>query len=244
MAKQKFCYTDWDEELWAKTPEEIKIQAKKIYNTCKKSSNKIEKIPCQMPTYTANAIGFQFFRYDMYAGNLDWYENIRQKDGSKLLKININKFNKLLVRNQQIEEEIKRIKKYLKLGLKSDYDKAAAIHDYLCECADYNYGFLTDDNDERGPEIYDVLFGHIAICCGYSDTFKAICDYIGLKCDCVSNDDHEWNRVWVNGEWLYLDITWDDETGYIGRRYFLKKENDFYAIHPSHTAVNYDVWEV
>lgn len=244
MAKKKYCYADWDSSMWLKTPDSYKTLAKKIYKACKKSKNKKETFVCDKPNYIANAIGFQFFRYDVYTGSYNWYQ-VGKVNGSKCLIINITKFNKLLVRNIQIENEIKRIKSYLKLVKKTPYDKAYVIHDYLCECADYNYAFLTDENNSMGTELYDVLFAHSAICCGYSDTFKAICDNIGLECECVSNKDHEWNRVKIDDKWLYLDITWDDNADHtINRKYCLLAEDEFYEVHPKHTKINYDVWEV
>ena len=33
---------------------------------------------------------------------------------------------------------------------------------------------------------------------------------LGIPCETIEGADHAWNRVAVNGVWLYIDVTWDD----------------------------------
>ena len=68
----------------------------------------------------------------------------------------------------------------------------------------------------------------------------ALCDSCGVVCDIVSNDNHAWNRMMIDNEWLYIDATWDDCTG--SKKYFMLPEDEFYKVHPKHTDVDKDVW--
>ena len=49
-----------------------------------------------------------------------------------------------------------------------------------------------------------------ALCSGYSDAMKLFLDRLGVQNYKISNDNHIWNLVYLNNEWLHIDLTWDD----------------------------------
>jgi hypothetical protein len=104
-------------------------------------------------------------------------------------------------------------------------EKYLALHNALIASVDY----VTDSVD-KGQTAYSALVAHEAVCGGYSKSYKLLCDLAGLPCIYVSgmagttenNGRHAWNMVPVDGQWLYIDSTWDDS--YTDNRYFLRDE--------------------
>ena len=91
-------------------------------------------------------------------------------------------------------------------------DKIKAIHDYIINNTDYDT--LKTENAEdktyKSNTAYGVLLQGYGICSGYSDAMAVILDKLHFINYKVSNDQHIWNLVYLDGEWLHLDLTWDD----------------------------------
>lgn len=101
----------------------------------------------------------------------------------------------------------------------SEYEKVKAIHDYLVTHVNYDYenlaaGTLPDTAFTKEG----ALLLHSAVCEGYAKAFSWLCKEAGIKEQLVygtANDGtgvqpHAWNQVCVDGEWYYVDVTWDD----------------------------------
>ncbi len=91
-------------------------------------------------------------------------------------------------------------------------DKIKAIHDYIINNTEYDSLKTKNihDNTYRSNTAYGVLFDGHGICSGYSDAMKLFLDKFNVINYKISNDQHIWNLVYLNGEWLHLDLTWDD----------------------------------
>lgn len=89
------------------------------------------------------------------------------------------------------------------------------IHDFIVEKCRYRM--------EQGEFVYSSAYGAIvngeAACEGYSKAAKLLLDKVGIENAVVSgisdnNEDpegpHMWNVVKINGDFYYLDCTWDD----------------------------------
>ena len=99
----------------------------------------------------------------------------------------------------------------------TDYDKELAIHDYITTSTEYDKKALGvfEDMSENADNPYGVLVNHSATCAGYTTTFKMFMDMLKIPNKLISakdsdNDDHAWNMVELEGEWYYVDVTWDD----------------------------------
>lgn len=110
---------------------------------------------------------------------------------------------------------------------KTDREKLTYINDYLVDNVEYAKiiypGFGTDERDA-----YNAFVLGKANCRGYSQSVKLICEALNIPVlfysGCIGENSftsmHAWNIVYVDGQWLHLDTTWNDTTG--GRyRYFL-----------------------
>ena len=127
--------------------------------------------------------------------------------------------------------------KYIEIKLNktvsdAEYEKELAIHDFMITSADYDPGELSRDilpcPDNDNP--YGLIYDHLGICLGYSSTFQLFMDLLGIECITVPGhssdrsgliEEHAWNMVKLDGEWYFVDTTWDDPVGGSPvRRYF------------------------
>ena len=94
----------------------------------------------------------------------------------------------------------------------STKDKIKAMHDYIINNTEYDTLKTDNINDTtyKSNTAYGVLVEGYGICSGYSDTMKLFLDELNIVNYKVSNDQHIWNVVLLDGEWLHLDLTWDD----------------------------------
>ena len=102
--------------------------------------------------------------------------------------------NTVIVDNMAVREQIK------------------AIHDYIINNTEYDTLKSDNINDTtyKSNTAYGVLFEKFGICSGYSDTMKIFLDKLNIINYKISNDQHIWNLVYLNGGWYHLDLTWDD----------------------------------
>ncbi|MDR1914483.1 MAG: hypothetical protein LBQ68_08400 [Clostridiales bacterium] len=138
------------------------------------------------------------------------------------------------------------------------YEKEKAIHDYLVNSVSYD-GSEQPARASHTP--YGALIDRVAVCNGYSDSFKLFMDALGIECDIVygevktnnGNQKHAWNRVKIDGGYYLVDVTWDEpESGfpeYISYDYFNVTDDQMNRDHipystvkaSTYTAFNYHV---
>lgn len=95
----------------------------------------------------------------------------------------------------------------------SDEQKLLAIHDWICKNVYYDLAFSDVSYTLDGPMLYGK-----AVCGGYAEAFKAMSEACGIPCNIITgyvNNKgkwglHGWNEVCLNGEYRYIDVTWDD----------------------------------
>lgn len=114
----------------------------------------------------------------------------------------------------------------------SDKEKIKTIHDYIVNNTKYDNALIdTDETIYDSERIYGVLRDGYAICSGYADTMEVFLTKLNIPNFKVSSENHVWNAVYIDGEWLHLDVTWDDPTTDTGEdilsyNYFLINTDD------------------
>lgn len=112
----------------------------------------------------------------------------------------------------------------------SDYEKVRKINQYVCDHTDYDYS-----NQNSGLTAF--VNQDKVICSGYAEALAYLLDCVNVKnftiTDYVSSGSspvlHIWNAVYIDGEWLHVDPTWNDATRnrtYPNGRYFLLTVNE------------------
>ena len=83
--------------------------------------------------------------------------------------------------------------------------KIKAVHDWMVNFANYDESYMDVSQTLEG-----FMYNRTAVCAGYAKTFEYFMTVLGIPCETIEGGDHAWNRVAVNGVWLYIDVTWDD----------------------------------
>ena len=87
-------------------------------------------------------------------------------------------------------------------------DKILAIHDYIIKNTFYDIEHET--SEYKSNMAYGALIQGRAICSGYTDAMALFLNRFNIPNFKVASEDHIWNAVYLNGQWLHLDLTWND----------------------------------
>ena len=91
-------------------------------------------------------------------------------------------------------------------------EKIKIIHDYIIDNAEYDKLKYENKNDTtyKSNTAYGVLVQGYGTCNGYADAMAIFLDKLNIINYKISNSEHIWNIVYLDGKWYHLDLTWDD----------------------------------
>lgn len=96
------------------------------------------------------------------------------------------------------------------LGLGSGYERALWLNDWLTGNADYDESMVM-----HHPE--GVLLEGSGVCESYALAYQMLLQEAGIDSMYVTGysrgESHAWNLVSLDGEWTYIDTTWNDPKG-------------------------------
>lgn len=127
------------------------------------------------------------------------------------------------IRKEEIQKAIVPFEKGINSSM-SDYEVAKTIYHNIISIVDYDSVSLDKDNNTEEintPDdlrsIYGVFVNHKAVCSGYSKATQYLMNKYGIECTLVTgaskkDDLHAWNLINLEGDYYYLDITWDDHS--------------------------------
>lgn len=130
------------------------------------------------------------------------------------------------------------------------YNVVKYVHDRLIDTTEYDHDaveLISSGKDEgllAAATPYGCLVSRRAVCSGYSSAFQLIMHKLGIACGIVNgrrateSGAHQWNYVCLDGEYYYIDLTWDDPIRDDGQavrtyEYFLISEDDLARTHSS-----------
>ena len=85
------------------------------------------------------------------------------------------------------------------------------IHDFLINLVTYDEEYVEGDENTISNKANGALLNKIALCSGYTDTYALFMDELNIKNFKVSTENHVWNVVYFDNQWLHIDVTWDDD---------------------------------
>jgi hypothetical protein len=162
-------------------------------------------------------------------------------------------------RTSNPDEYIRQVVELINNSAKSDFEKVKKAHDVVALLVKYDApnfwaGTVPDQSYST------VLKNRLAVCEGYSNTFKKFCDELKIQCEIVhgfgrgvgtsplagdtpNNSNHAWNIVTINGESYLVDCTWDSGfmDGKVARQeyttdwLFLKPDHFLYTHYPENS---------
>lgn len=105
----------------------------------------------------------------------------------------------------------------------SDREKVTYLNDYLCTLLVYKAGEYAGIPRAFAPHDNELE----ANCGAYAVAFKFLCGAANIPCFTVSTSDHTWNLVYVDNQWLHVDVAAND---HYNRSYILMAAS--YPNHP------------
>ena len=124
----------------------------------------------------------------------------------------------------------------------SDVDKCLLVHDRLAAWVAYDTVNLDNNSitmDAYSP--YGPLALHSGVCNGYALAYNWMLEELGFTTYYTSSDklNHGWSKVKLNGQFYYVDVTWDDPTedipGKVSHNQFLLSGSTCSARHHGET---------
>lgn len=125
-------------------------------------------------------------------------------------------------RRDKIRAAIKKARYIIAENINMDmpeFDKEKIIHDYIVNNTMYfdekHPGNISPDD---AYEEYGSLISGYAVCKGYAETMKLLCDLSGIECMIITGKTvlngeivgHAWNIVKIDDEYYHVDVTNDD----------------------------------
>lgn len=101
------------------------------------------------------------------------------------------------------------------MDLETDREKIVAIHNFIAEYFYYDYAFANQVRyglvTSYTPNTNLVLESGVGVCCDFASVFAAMCRSQEIPCAVATGyrngGYHAWNFVYVDGEWLPVDLT-------------------------------------
>jgi len=125
----------------------------------------------------------------------------------------------------EVDKKVKEIIEDLELDDKTDFEKIAAIHDYICGNVEY---VSAGEEGDIVRTAYGALIDGKAVCQGYSVSLYRLLLEAGIDNRIIfgkglsetgESGAHTWNIIELNDEYYYMDATWDDVGSFY--KYFL-----------------------
>ena len=114
-------------------------------------------------------------------------------------------------------------------NLSSVYEKEKFFNDRICSRTEYK------KNGKLSHTAYGALIDGSALCEGYSRAFKLLCNKAGIECELISGkadgEGHMWNTVCIDGNYSFVDTTWNDSGDEFSYLYFNVTESQLSVTH-------------
>jgi uncharacterized protein YkwD len=153
------------------------------------------------------------------------------------------------LRTKDQDEYLRQAAGYIAKNSKNQFDKTKKAHDLVALNIRYDAAsFLA--NRQTPQDYAAVIRTRLAVCEGYSNLFKALCDELDIPCEIVhgyargvgssslvredpSDSNHAWNIVNIEGGSYLVDCTWD--AGHLnGRNYAADYSTDYFLLKPEY----------
>lgn len=126
-------------------------------------------------------------------------------------------------------------------------EKIKIIHDYIIDNTEYDKLKYENINDTtyKSQTAYGALIQGYATCNGYADAIAIFLNKLNVINYKISNNEHIWNLVYLDGSWYHLDLTWDDpisETNINRDTYFLISTKSLEELNDGSHSFNKEIY--
>lgn len=123
---------------------------------------------------------------------------------------------------RSIENNLPRLVDYLSEKALDDFQKVRGFYVWMTKNIDYDNDAIEPNSKRINHTNQDVLNRKKAVCQGYSNVFKEMCQLSNIRCEVIvgypktpreakpnlNKANHTWNAVLLNKKWYLLDATW------------------------------------
>ena len=112
-----------------------------------------------------------------------------------------------------VDAKVNQILQELNVDGKTDVEKVYAIYDYMINHIRYDYKNLDDATYMQKYTAYAALVENTSVCMGYALAFYRLALECGVDARYILSNpmEHAWDIVRVDGQYYYLDATWDEK---------------------------------
>ncbi|MDR0910433.1 MAG: hypothetical protein LBM77_11790 [Spirochaetaceae bacterium] len=123
----------------------------------------------------------------------------------------------------------------------SPFEKTKILHDWICDNISYDADLLSSGSTDN-QDYASVLKKKMALCSGYSNLMKEMCDIAGIEAKVINGclkdtaygydpskgiqNNHAWNAVKLGPKWYIVDCTLD--AGYVDGKAAIRKYSTDY----------------
>ena len=130
-----------------------------------------------------------------------------------------------------------------------NHSKIKKIHDYIINNTSYDKQ-RSDKKiiNYKSDNAYGVLIEKYGLCGGYTDAMMLFLEKFGIPNLKIATENHIWNYVKIDNNWLHLDLTWDDPVSEDGKNilddsYFLITDSELKNIEKEEHNYNPELYE-
>lgn len=180
---------------------DIKKEFQNAFDVALKASEGITRVPCSV----------KLWEYEINSSRRRMNLTLTYRDSESMYSSNRAKAKTALDKARHIVAE--RISADM-----TDFEKEKILHDYIVSNTAYDHeNYKRNTLSEDAFEEYGCLVLGNAVCEGYAEAMKLLCDLAGIECIIVagtsvsnSAEGHAWNIVKIDGEYYHLDATNND----------------------------------
>lgn len=168
----------------------------------------------------------------MYFFRFKTYYDFSYKDGDKYTGFEFTlSDNSTSDKVQAVYDEFDKIFSLITPEM-TDFEKALTVHDYMTMNYVYDMNYLTGELTDDSYFGIGLINNKKGVCAAYSVMYQYIMRLLKIPCETVISDsmNHEWNIVYLDGNWYHIDVTWDSsitrQMGYASHEYFLFSDSE------------------
>ena len=128
---------------------------------------------------------------------------------------NINKivFSYDFLEQGLVKQQTEYLSSIFKSDTYTDSEKVYGVYSLLLDTIEYDYSIIeTSSLDSYSYDSYGALIENTAVCQGYSMALFSILTELRIPNIIVysESDNHTWNMIYLDGQWSFYDLTFDD----------------------------------
>lgn len=173
-----------------------------------------------------NGFGYGF---SYYKTQIDSVCYVYTCDVTLTIRLDTNSYANFTVVQNCYDQLVEAVNDFKVNGI-NRFEKVKSINDTLCDMVTYpeQQGTFSDGSPWYGPMAHQptgALLNGSAVCEGYAEAFKLICDREGIPCITVlgtgNGGAHKWNYVKMDdNKWYMMDVTWNDQVSHTYYNWF------------------------